>query len=192
MKTRKKQTYENITVHISCPNSIGADEMQDIIAKAIIQADEMRVRKEEEKRKEIDRKWHEVIGYKDYSNRGGLAKCLLRFLNDVFILLKIPLITKKKIKTDWVSWSLLKAALVILFQFITYGFLLVGLLVSLLATIQQKNITYILLAVPVYMLHGVLRMATVEIDEIEDRNYLIGLFTAIVTVISVIVAIVRG
>lgn len=94
--------------------------MESIIAKAIIKADEMRVQKEEERRKEIDRRWHKVIGYKDYSNKKGFAKLFFRFTNDVVILAKIPFISRRKIETDWMSWSLLKAAMVILFQGITW------------------------------------------------------------------------
>ena len=194
MKTRKKQTKENITVHISCPNSIGPDEMQDIIAKAIIQADEMRVQREEENRKEINKKWHEVIGYKDYSNRGWLANCFFRIINDVAILAKIPLIPKKKIEADWVSWSLLKAVIVMLFQFITYVFLPLVFFALLFEAFQQWDIIYSSLCFPmaffIYTLYGIFRLTTIEIDRIKDRNYLIGLFTAIVTVISVIIAVI--
>lgn len=163
--------------------------MEKIIAQAIIKADEMRVQKEEEKRKEIDKKWHETIGYKDYSNRKGIEKWMFRFVNDIVILAKIPFIPKEKIETDWISWSLLKAAMVILFRLITYGFLLLALSLFYFS-IQQKNFIYISFAFLFYALAGIFRMTSVEIDKIQDRNYLIGLFTAIITVISVIVAII--
>ena len=63
MNMRKKEKKENITVHISCPNNIGPAEMEKIIAQAIIKADEMRVQKEEEKRKEIDKKFLQYFIY---------------------------------------------------------------------------------------------------------------------------------
>ena len=193
MNTKKKcSNREKFIMQTSCPNNIGSNELKSIIANALIKADEIRIQKDEEARKEKDRKWHEVIGYKDYSDKKGLAKWALRFINDVVILAKLPFIPKEKIETDWISWSLLKAAMVILFQFITYGFLLVSFVGLLFAIIQQKNIIYIILAFPIYALYGILRMATVEIDKIRDRNYLISLFTAIVTVISVIIAIVTA
>lgn len=189
MKTRKKQTKENITIHISCPNSIGPDEMKDIIAKAIIKADEIRIQKEEERSKDIDKRWHETIGYKDYSNKKGLAKWALRLINDIVILVKIPFIPKAKIETDWISWSLLKTAMVILFQGITL-MLFISTIIPVYMAIQQKNFFYISFAFLLYALGGISRMTTIEIDRIRDRNYLIGLFTAIVTVISVIIAVI--
>lgn len=190
MNMRKKEKKENITVHISCPNNMGPEEMESIIAKAIIKADEMRVQKEEERRKEIDRRWHKVIGYKDYSNKKGFAKLFFRFTNDVVILAKIPFISRRKIETDWMSWSLLKAAMVILFQGITW-ILFISMIIPVYMAIQQKNGFHLLFTFLLYALGGISRMTTIEIDKIQDRNYLIGLFTAIVTVISVVIAVWR-
>ena len=164
--------------------------MTHIIAKAIVEAEDIRIQKENEKRKEKDRKWREVIGYKDYSDKKGVMRWVLRFINDCFILLRIPRIPKEKIETDWVSWSLLKVTMVMLFQFITYGFLLGSMLMLFATIIHLKNILYLGFAVPIFGLFGIFRIASIEVDKIEDRNYLISLFTAIVTVISVIIAII--
>lgn len=194
MKTRKRRKKETITLNTSYPNGIGPDEMTDIIAKAIIKADEMRVQKEEEKKKEIKKKWCETIGYKDYSNKKGLAKQFYRFINDAAILLKMPFISKEKIETDRVAWSLLQVALIILFQIITYGFFPPVFFFLLYKAIWQRHIIYsplrLLTAFFVYILYGLFRMVTVEIDRIKERDYLIELFTAIITIISVVVAVI--
>ncbi len=40
------------------------------------------------------------------------------------------------------------------------------------------------------IMSGIFRMASIEVDSFEDRNFLVGLFAAITSIISIAVAIV--
>ncbi len=51
-------------------------------------------------------------------------------------------------------------------------------------------IDYILLAVIAFLFSRLFRMASIEIDKLDDHNYLFGLFASITSFISIVIAVV--
>lgn len=52
------------------------------------------------------------------------------------------------------------------------------------------EIVFMILALPIFLIARIFRIAAIEVDEIRDNNYLFGLFAAMASIISIIVAIV--
>ena len=107
----KKNTKQNITsksvqsVNINLPENVSMEEMQHMIACAIIEAEEIKAQKAEEQHKIAVEEWHRKIGYKEYDNK--LKDCL----NGI----KIYFLPKKDIEGDIASTTLLKTFLSIFF-----------------------------------------------------------------------------
>lgn len=111
----KKKSKQNIasnpsqSVNISLPENMSAEEMQHIIANAIIEAEEIKAQKEEEKRKAALAEWHNIVGYKEYQNK------IKQFFNNVKTFTKILFLPKKYIKGDRASTILLKSVISLFF-----------------------------------------------------------------------------
>lgn len=52
------------------------------------------------------------------------------------------------------------------------------------------EIVFMILALPIFLIARIFRIAAIEVDEIRDNSYLFGLFAAMASIISIIVAIV--
>ena len=52
------------------------------------------------------------------------------------------------------------------------------------------EIVFMILALPIFLIARIFRIAAIEVDEIRDNNYLFGLFAAMASIISIIVAII--
>ena len=66
---------------------ITPEELQNIIANALLQAEEQRKQIKEEKQEQEKQKWREEIGYKDYSKTNSKFAGFLGGLNTVNVIL---------------------------------------------------------------------------------------------------------
>lgn len=62
---------------------ITAEELQNIIANALLQAEEQRKQIEKDKQEQERQKWSEEIGYKDYSKSDSKFAGLFGVLNEL-------------------------------------------------------------------------------------------------------------
>ncbi len=191
MAKKKRTVKENAPVYISLPNSMSAEEMKHIIAEALVEADEIRKQRNDENNEDAVQKLRSFMGYKKYEGTNRYIGYICSVLNFFKTIVRLPMIPQKVIKGNLVSLSLLKALIVLVFQFVTWLFGLFA-LYFFWKMIHQRSIIYIFHVILFYILMGIFRMARIEIDKIEDRNYLIGLFTAIASTISIIIAVVKG
>ena len=53
-----------------------------------------------------------------------------------------------------------------------------------------SNVGLIVLGITVFFLSRMFRMASIEIEKIEDRNYLFGLFASVASIVSIVIAII--
>lgn len=201
----KKDNVQTNSINIYLPEYLDKNELQHVIANALIESEEIRKQREEKRKEEELRIWHENIGYKDYSNSKHKCKWLLQFLNDIWILVKFSFIPKQKIRGDRAISVLLKTSLSML---LTAGERIMALLALLLivlflsqfiiASIQIPlyiNVFIILLAFLIFVYSRIFRMASIEVEKMEDRSYLVGILASVTSIISItiaIIAVVRG
>jgi len=194
MAKKKRAVKETSTVNISLPNDMSAEEMKHIITEALVEADEIRKQRNDERNKNAAQKLRSSMGYKDYAGTNRYIEFIYAVFNILKMLVRLPVVPQKIIEGDLISLSLLKALIISVFQCVALVFGL-GTLFFLWVMIHQRNIICIFLAFLCYILMGIFRMAKNEIDNIEDRNYFLSLFAAITSIISIaiaVVAIVRG
>lgn len=200
-KGKNKKTKQNAdskplqSVNINLPENMSAEEMQHIIACAIVEAEEIKIQKEEEQRKVALAKWRDKIGYKEYENK------LKRFFNDVKVLKNILFLPKNDIKGDLASSVLLKTFIALFFWIMKWCSLLFAIFLIGCFPIQYIRgsisefpwylyMYCIPFAVLTFIFSRLFRMAGIEIDNLDDRNYLFGLFASITSLVSIVVAVI--
>lgn len=183
------------------PVALSSEEMQHLIARAIVEADKI---KEEVRRKQHEtelQEWRAAIGYKEFNSKCGLWRKLRTFFNRFWCILKICFVPSSKIKGDRSSFSLMKLFLQFFFVLVKWTLLVVSLFLAgygiymffpqeVTTSIVMSNCMMIIMGVAIFLLSRLFRMASIEIEKIEDRNYLFGLFASVASIVSIVIAII--
>ncbi len=102
MPKKKTKAKKQVTTVKRPSNSnvlhITAEELQNIITNALLQAEEQRKQIEEDKKEQEKQKWREEIGYKDYSKSKSRFTEFLRVLNTVKCNFKLMFMPSEKIR----------------------------------------------------------------------------------------------
>ncbi len=200
-KSKKNKRESNTNVNIVLPNTLSSDEMQQIIANAILSAEEaskQRVLDQKEKEQDAFRK---AMGYKDYSNEKGLKKHILVFFNRTIMLLKLLFAPKHYIQGDAATFGLLKLfieaffwlakAFTTLFALLLIVYMPLQFIVETIPTLSfSQNFLIVSIAFIAFVLSRMLRMASVEVDKLEDRTLLFGIFASVSSIVSIVLAII--
>ena len=203
----KKKSKQNIasnplqSVNISLPENMSAEDLQHTIARAIIEADEIRLQQEKIRKEQEQQEWCKLIGYKDYSKTHCKFRAFKSLGNKLYAIFKICMLPKSAIKGDRATIAILKMVLLellIIFRFI-FSFAALSFLLYIplqyVFSCPNKQPWYIsglfaILAVCLFFIGRVLKITSVEIDKLDDRNYLLGLFASITSLVSIIIAVI--
>ena len=201
MEKDKKKKQNKSEVKQAPPITLSGEDLQHLIAHAIIEADEI---KEEALRKQQDAElleWRVATGYKEFSDKSKFSRSVKTFFNRFWCFIKLCFVPSKAIKGDRASFALMKLFLRIFFDFakwmlgvasllfVVYG---IALFVApeTMPALWISNIGLIILGITVFFLSRMFRMASIEIEKIEDRNYLFGLFASVASIVSIVIAII--
>ena len=180
---------------------ISSEEMQHLIARAIVKAGEIKVETCRTQQKAELKEWRATIGYKEFNSKCWLWRKLRTFFNRVWCILKICFLPSDKIKGDRSSFALMKLFLQLFFVLAKWILLATSLVFvahgiylffpqEVTASIVMSNIMIIFVGVTIFLLSRLFRMAIIEIEKIEDRNYLFGLFASVTSIVSIVIAII--
>lgn len=202
MSKRKKSQKQNSEARQSAPAHINAasgqmsaDELQHMIANAIMEAEDMKAKREADKKAEELAEWRKVIGYD--KSKTGIAKVWNGFSSTV----KALFVSKKYIKGDRASTAIIQGLLQLCFQALYWicSFFAFMLLVCIplsfaLPNIEKMNevqiVFYIIMAFFMFVSSRLFRIASIEAEKMEDRNNLYGLFASIASIISIVIAVI--
>lgn len=196
----KKKAKQNaaskpsLSVNINLPENMNAEETQHIIARAIIEAEEIKAQKEEEQRKIALEEWNMAIGRKECKNK------IEKFFNYIKVFVKILFLRKEHIKGDRASLSLLKTVVSFFFRIMQWCLCILSILfiavipfqwLAYSVTLPWYQITSLVLcSIAFFILSRLFRMAGIETDNIDDRNYLFSIFASITSLVSIIIAVI--
>lgn len=202
MNKRKKSQKQNSEARQSAPAHINAasgqmsaDELQHMIANAIMEAEDMKAKREADKKEAELAEWHKVIGYD--KSKTGIAKVWNGFSSTV----KAMFVSKKYIKGDRASTAIIQGLLQLCFQALYWicsffaFMLLVCIPLSLaLPNIEKMNevqiVFFLLMTICMFVSSRLFRIASIEAEKMEDRNNLYGLFASIASIISIVIAVI--
>ena len=200
-KNKNSKNAPSNNVNIVLPDSLSAEEMQQIITNALLAVEDAKEQKAKEQKEQDRKNFREAMGYKDYPNEKGLKRSFLVFCNRVKMFFKLFFAPKHLIKGDDATFGLLKMSIEIFFWVAKWA----ATLFTVFA-IAYIPLQYIVEAIPVlpiisnvllgcfafsaFLLSRMFRMASIEVDKIEDRSLLFGIFASVASIISIVIAIV--
>lgn len=202
MKSKKKKGEGlGSPVNIVFPKNMSADEMKQIIADGLMEFEKRKECQEEADKELRQKEWQQTIGAKDFFNVKRPKRWLLELCNAVNVLWKVSRITEKDVRGDGAAFGLMQMLLELVFGMLNVGSLLVALVLFLTSPVIcfREGISFLSVeTVAVSWAFGlfalflsrVFRIVSFEIMNIKDRNYLLGLFTCVTSVISIVIAFV--
>lgn len=199
--TNEQKQSVNVPVNIVLPDSMSTEEIQQIITNALLAVEDAKEQKAKEQNEEERKHFRETMGYKDYPHKKGLKKSFLVFFNRIKMIFKLFFAPKHLIKGDTATFGLLKMSVEMFFwiaKWITMLFAVLG-----IAYIPLQYIVETIPVLPVlssvllgvfafssFLLSRMFRMASIEVDKIEDRNLLFGIFASVASIVSIVIAVV--
>lgn len=203
-KKNSKQSQPNKTeskVNVFLPANISTEEMQHILARAIVEAEAIKEQQKQAKKEEALKQWKSSIGYKEYDNKCKLWRSVKTFFNRIKCILNVCFIRREKIQSDRASFALIQTILKLFFDLAnwilaiaTTASVIFGIYKLCTTALLSPNwifsICCIIVAIPLFILSRLFHMVSIEVEKIEDRNYLFGLFASIASIVSIIIAVV--
>ena len=200
-KNKNNKNTPSNNVNIVLPESMSTEEMQQIITNALLSVENAKEQKVKEQKEQERANFREAMGYKDYPNEKGLKRKILIFLNRVKMIFKLFFAPKHLIKGDDATFGLLKMSVKMFFWVAKWAATLFA-----MCAIAYIPLQYIVEAIPVlpimsnvllgcfafssFLLSRMFRMASIEVDKIEDRSLLFGIFASVTSIVSIVIAIV--
>ena len=201
-KTPKEQKQSASTpVNIVLPDSLSSEEMQQIITNALLAVEDAKEQKAKEQKEQERANFREAMGYKDYPHEKGLKRSFLVFCNRIKMLFKLFFAPKHLIKGDDATLGLLKMSIEIFFWVAKWAATLFTVFAIAYIPLQyivesipvlpiMSNILLGCFAFSSFLLSRMFRTASIEVDKIEDRSLLFGIFASVASIVSIVIAIV--
>lgn len=199
---KNKNVAPSNNVNIVFPESLSTDEIKNILVDAMLEVENKKAEAQKDKADKYLKEWRESLGIKEYPKDAKIrfhrAK---QFFNMFGAFFRLSFISKKKIKGDRATTGLLKFFLAIIFDLAKFALTVWSALLVLSIPLQYivdsitiltipQNILVFCFAILSFILSRLFRIASVEIENIDDKNYLFGVFASITSIVSIIVAIV--
>ena len=178
-----------------------AEELQHIIAKAIIEAEDLKQKRERKEKEESQREWEKSIGIMEYENtKPWIFAKILEFLNTLKVIFcALFLIKKNKIKEDRVIFNFLRLLLSGICLIVQYAFIIwsLGVVIYLAKDlfgdriiVEGSHLFLFLISILSLAFASIFRIMRFEIEKIEDKNIIVGLFSSFTAIISIIIAVI--
>lgn len=195
-KKKKKQTSD-VLAGLS---AVTAEEWRKIVVDAIREADEKKLEKIEIQREKDLQEWRKEIGAKDFSKEKKLKRWVLGFLNAILVVKNIFFIPKEKVRGDRMTFFFLQSVPLVFFRLIYMVLLFVSAIFTIAFPIllwrsndpfELTGFVFIIaLGFLAFILALLFRIVYLEIENIQDRNYMVGLFSSVTVTVSIIISII--
>lgn len=188
-KNRRKAAKEqkqstDVPVNIVLPDSMSVEEMQQIITNALLSVEDAKEQKVKEQKEQERKEWEETVGN-----------------NPIKRFFKILFLPKKYIKGDKTTFALLKVfvgmffglakVLTLLFSIFAIAYIPLQYVIAEISNLSiGQNVILAVYAVLSFLFSRMFRMASIEVDKIEDRSLLFGIFASVASIVSIAIAIV--
>lgn len=180
--------------------TIDYDKLAEAIVKAnkIIKEDEqnLALKQKEQENKE----WNETMGYKIYpEDETGIKKVFHSILNSIVVCWNTFNLNPRKIKDDTVVFLLMQSVVSSFFSVLKIILYLGAALFLLLFVLSffpdyawsiSHKILSLVICIFLFIYGKMFRLAALEIDNMTDRQYVVGIFSGLSAFLALIVAII--
>ncbi len=186
----KKKNNQTVVNNIESVNlDIDYDKLAEAIVKAQQKAKEQQIKEKEQAFIE----WRTELGYKEHNDKHGLRKILLVIGNRFIYAFRLMFVSKKRKIEISFSAILLQTLLLYFFKFLKSGTLISSIFfigfMFYHPEIDFEKYHYIVLSVLAilsFLYSRLFRLISIEIDQMNDKEQLLSLFTAVVAIIPLV------
>lgn len=150
---------------------------------------------EEENKESSGNKWSAVRGYKQCTSSNGFKKIIYHIRNAIVIIFNILFLTPKHTPNDAndALIRLLYTGFIKIIKWIFYAFS-IFLFGFAIYSIINKQLSFVILgflySLCAYLFGRIFQFAIVEIKYIKDKNYVVSLFSSLVSFVAMILALI--
>lgn len=197
-KKSKRQKSNDQQVLVTIPANFDYQKFADAMFQAQLRAKEQEKDKKEKDSQIKQNEWHNILKYKEYPNsKYKISNWFHSARNGFVVFYKMMTLKRKEAKFDTVTVSLLHFALNEILALIKWTFYIIALslAISSFYSFEEK------VAIPfrfIFLCYGglsfvfarIVRIAQFEVDHINEREYLIGILSAITSFVAMIIAVI--
>lgn len=189
---RKKKTPGVININeleIENKIEIDYDKLEQAILKATTAADKIKTTEEEAKKTELISRRNKKLGEKDFSHiQNRFWRHLRIMMNKGWVIIRVLFVPKELAKEFSAVDSLFKLVTALSFWIARFALYVLTAYLAV-QTFVQANPVLTLYGIAAFMLAQIFRIAQIEVENLKDREYVIGVFAAVVAIVSLVVSI---
>lgn len=189
-KKDKPQTINNI-------KELNLEIDYDKLAQAIVKAKQIEEENLAEKKAADLEEWKRSLGVNKHEDKKGIKKKIYVFCNNVKVFFNLILFSKKKKVRVSMTGAFMQSITAAFFHLIkvmlwilSLAFISVCIYHGNMAFSLLNYVYYIGFAIIAFMLASIFRLMAIETEQITDRERVLGIFTAVMSVIPMIETIV--
>ena len=181
------------------PAEMSQEEMQHIIANAIIEAQKTKEDAKQKQKEANIRELQEAIGLKEYNDKNRLLRIIKIAINRIKCFFKICFLSRKNIKGDRATFGILSMLLTLIFALVSlvlYVVTFIFFVCGIIALIRGQGAplwgiewyAFIPFSFAAFVFAIIFRISSIEIEKVEDRDYIQSLLNIVLTIIAAVFA----
>lgn len=169
----------------------------DKLAQAIVKAKQIEEENAAKKKAADLEEWKNILGVNKHEDKKGIKKKIYVFCNNVKVFFNLIFFSKKKKVRVSMTGAFMQSITAAFFHLIKVMLWILS-LAFIIVCIYHENMAFGLLnyvyyigfAIIAFMLASIFRLMAIETEQITDRERVLGIFTAVMSVIPMIEIIV--
>lgn len=199
-KSKNSQDKAQPTIpSVIFPAEMSQEEMQHIIANAIIEAQKTKEDAKQKQKEANIRELQEAIGLKEYNDKNRLLRIIKIAINRIKCFFKICFLSRKNIKGDRVTFGILSMLLTLIFALVSlvlYVVTFIFFVCGIIALIRGQGAplwgiewyAFIPFIFAAFIFASIFRISSIEIEKVEDRDYIQSLLNIVLAIIAAVFA----
>ena len=199
-KSKNSQDKAQPTIpSVIFPAEMSQEEMQHIIANAIIEAQKTKEDARQKQKEANIRELQKAIGFKKYNDKNRLLRIIKIAINRIKCFFKICFLSRKNIKGDRVTFGILSMLLTLIFALVSlmlYVVTFIFFVCGIIALIRGQGAplwgiewyTFIPFSFAAFIFASIFRISSIEIEKVEDRDYIQSLLNIVLAIIAAVFA----
>ena len=199
-KSKNSQDKAQPTIpSVIFPAEMSQEEMQHIIANAIIEAQKTKEDAKQKQKEANIRELQEAIGLKEYNDKNRLLRIIKITINRIKCFFKICFLSRKNIKGDRATFGILSMLLTLIFALVSlvlYVVTFIFFVCGIIALIRGQGAplwgiewyAFIPFSFAAFVFASIFRISSIEIEKVEDRDYIQSLLNIVLTIIAAVFA----
>lgn len=190
--SKNKKNKKNATEKVTDKGFVDEQILSQAIVKAYFEIEDKKKEKEQKLAEKEQKEWLKVLGQKEYpENEKWFLKIIHLLRNDIVGVWKLMFIKSKDVKNARATFGLISMAISMIFKGCEILLYLLSACVFYFSVTHKLYIIIgIALSIFLFMIARLFRLALFEIDKMKDAEMLLGIFSAVLTSVTVIVPII--